>query len=105
VKVSLEGTGGTLDISEDSLKLYLFKKRAGFDKGWTTIHRADLPSPSKFYLCEEGYYEGNSSFLKSCSNKNKSTVGWENGLEVMRMFKAADLSIDSNRVISLNEVK
>lgn len=105
VKVSLEGTGGTLDISEDSLKLYLFKKRAGFDRGWTTIHRADLPSPSKFYLCEEGYYEGNSSFLKSCSNKNKSTVGWENGLEVMRMFKAADLSIDSNRVISLNEVK
>jgi predicted dehydrogenase len=105
VKLTLEGTGGTLDISEDSLKLYLFKKRGGFDKGWTTIHRADLPSPSKFYLCEEGYYEGNSSFLKSCSSKQQPIVSWEDGLEVMRVFKAADLSIDSNREISLNEVK
>jgi len=105
VKFSLEGTGGTLDISEDSLKLYLYKKRGGFDSGWTTIHRADLPSPSKFYLCEEGYYEGNSSFLKSCSIKKKSSVSWEDGLEVMRMFEAVDLSIEANREISLNEVK
>jgi predicted dehydrogenase len=105
VKISLEGTGGTLDISEDSLKLYLYKKRGGYDMGWTTIHRADLPSPSKFYLCEEGYYEGNSSFLKSCTGKKKSTVSWEDGLEIMRMIEAADLSIDSNREILLNEVK
>ncbi len=104
-KISLEGTGGTLDISEDSLKLYLYKKRGGYDRGWTTIHRADLPSPSKFYLCEEGYYEGNSSFLKNCSGNKKSTASWEDGLEIMRMIEAADLSIDSNREVLLNEVK
>jgi len=105
VKLSLEGTGGTLDISEDSLKLYLYKKRGGFDRGWTTIHRADLPSPSKFYLCEEGYYEGNCSFLRSCLSKKKSTVSWQDGLEIMRMSEAADLSIDANKEISLHEVK
>ncbi|UCE43031.1 MAG: Gfo/Idh/MocA family oxidoreductase [Candidatus Aminicenantes bacterium] len=105
VKISLEGTGGTLDISEDMLKLYLYKKRGEFNKGWTTMYRIDLPSPSKFYLCEEGYFEGNSSFLKSCSNKKKSTVSWEEGLEIMRMIEAIDLSIDSNTEISLSEVK
>jgi predicted dehydrogenase len=105
VKISVEGTGGTLDISEDNLKLYLYKKKGRFNRGWTSIHRADLPSPSKFHLCEEGYYEGNSSFLESCSNQKQSPIRWEDGLEIMRMIEAADLSIDANREISLHEVK
>lgn len=105
VKISLEGTGGTLDISEDNLKLYLYKKRGGFQKGWTSIHRADLPSPSKFHLCEEGYYEGNSSFLESCSNQKKSAIRWEDGLEIIRTTEAVNLSIDANREVSMYEVK
>jgi predicted dehydrogenase len=105
IKISLEGTGGTLDISEDNLKLYLYKKREGFHKGWTSMHRADLPSPSKFHLCEEGYYEGNSAFLESCSNQKKSAIRWEDGLEIIRTIEAADLSIEANREVSLHEVE
>ena len=103
-KISVEGTGGALDISEDNLKLYLFKKKGGFPKGWTSIHRADLPSPSKFHLCEEGYYEGNRSFLESCSKQKKSNIRWEDGLEIIRIIEAADLSIKANREVSLQEV-
>jgi UDP-N-acetylglucosamine 3-dehydrogenase len=104
VKISVEATGGTLEISDDSLKIYLNKKKGRFEKGWTVIHTADLPSPSKFFLCEEGYYEGNSSFINSCLEKKKPVVPWEDGLEVIRMIEAADLSIDSDRVIFLSEV-
>jgi myo-inositol 2-dehydrogenase/D-chiro-inositol 1-dehydrogenase len=105
VKISLEGTGGTLDISEDNLRLYLYKKRGDFHKGWTSIHRADLPSPSKFHLCEEGYYEGNRSFLESCASQKKPSIGWKDGLEIIKTIDAANLSIDTNREVSMQEVK
>jgi predicted dehydrogenase len=104
VKISIEGTAGALDFSEDNLKLYLYKKRGGIPKGWTSIHRADLPSPSKFHFCEEGYYEGNRSFLESCSNQKKSVISWEDGLAIIRTIEAADLSIETNREVSLQEV-
>ena len=104
VKITVEATGGTLEISDDSLKIYLYKKKGRFEKGWTVIHLADLPSLSRFFLCEEGYFEGNSSFINSCLEKKKPAVPWEDGLEIIRMIEAADLSIDSNRVIFLSEV-
>lgn len=105
VKMTVEATGGTLEISDDSLKIYLYKKKGQFEQGWTVIHQTDLPSPSRFFLCEEGYYEGNSSFINSCLGKKKPAVPWEDGLEITRMIEAADLSIDSNRVIFLSEVQ
>ncbi len=104
VKITVEATGGTMEITDDSLKIYLYKKKGKFEKGWTVIQLPDLPSPSRFFLCEEGYYEGNSSFIYSCLEKKKPAVSWEDGLEISRMIEAADLSIDSNRVIFLSEV-
>jgi predicted dehydrogenase len=104
-RITIEGTGGTLDISEDNLKLYLTKKKGEFARGWTSFQRADLPSPERFFLCEEGNYEGTSSFLESCSGKKQSPLSWEDGLEIIRMIEAADLAIDADREISLHEVK
>jgi myo-inositol 2-dehydrogenase/D-chiro-inositol 1-dehydrogenase len=105
VKITVEATGGTLEISDDNLKIYLYRKKGTFEKGWTIIHSADLPSPSRFFLCEEGYYEGNSSFINSCLDRDKASIPWEEGLEIVRMIEAADLSIESNREITLSEVK
>ena len=105
VKISAEGTGGTMEISDDDLKLYLYKKKAGYERGWTTIDTSDIPSPSRFFLCDEGYYEGNSSFINSCSDTKQSVVKWEDGLEIMRMIEAVHLSIDSKQIIFLEEVK
>ncbi len=104
VKITVEATGGTLEISDDTIKLYLYKKRGGYERGWTVIQQTDLPSPSRFFLCEEGYYEGNSSFINSCLDKKKPDIPWKDGLEISKMIEAADLSIDSKRVIILSEV-
>ncbi len=104
-KIAVETTGGTMEIFDDTLKIYLYKKKGKFERGWTVIHQTDLPSSSRFFLCEEGYYEGNSSFINSCLDKKKPAISWEDGLEITRMIEAADLSIDSNRVIFLSEVK
>lgn len=105
IKISVEGTGGTLEISDDYLKLYLFRKKGGIKKGWTTIDVSDLPSPSRFFLCEQGYSEANSSFIESCAEGKSPIVTWEEGLDVMRLIEAVQFSMDSNRRISLNEVK
>ncbi len=105
VQVSVEGTGGTLEISDDCLKLYLYRKKGDVEKGWTTIDVSDLPSPSRFFLCDQGCYEGNSSFIESCLKKKSPAVSWEDGLEVMRLIEAARLSMHSNREILINEVK
>lgn len=105
VRISVEGTGGSLDISAENLKLYLTKKKGEFPRGWTSYHRADLPSPSRFHLCEEGYYEATRSFLASCSRQEQPVIRWEDGLEIIRMMEAADLSIAADREISLHEVK
>jgi myo-inositol 2-dehydrogenase/D-chiro-inositol 1-dehydrogenase len=105
IKISVEGTGGTLEISDDCLKLYLFRKKGRTEKGWTTIDASDLPSPARFFLCEQGYSEANSSFIESCVEKKRPVVVWEDGLDVMRLIEAARHSMDSNRVIFLNEVK
>lgn len=105
VNISVEGTGGILEISDDNLKIYLYKKKQGLEKGWTTLNVSDIPSPARFFLCEEGYYQGNSSFIQSCSEKKKSSISWEDGLEIMRMIEAAQLSIDLKRGIFLDEVK
>ncbi len=105
VKISIEGSGGTLEVSDDRLRLYLFKKWGEFDRGWSTMHRADLPSRSRFFLCDEGYYEGNSSFLDSCLSRKKPAVGWEDGLEIARMMEAAEQAIHTNRRVVLNEVE
>ena len=105
VNISAEGTGGTLDITEDHLKLYLYRKKDKMDKGWTTIDVSDLPAAPGFFLCEEGLSEGNSSFLECCDRQTGPQIGWEDGLEVMRMIEAVRLSIGEQRVIVLNEVQ
>lgn len=105
IKITVEGIGGTLEISDDDLKLYLFRKKGGVEKGWTTIDASDLASPSGFFLCEQGYSERISSFIGSCIEQKRPVVSWEDGLEVMRLIEAARLSMGSNREISLNEVK
>jgi predicted dehydrogenase len=105
VRISVEGTGGTLEISDDCLKLYLFRKKGGVEKGWTTIDASDLASPSGFFLCEQGCYEGNSSFIESCVEMKRPVVSWEDGLDAMRLIEGARLSMDSNGEIPLKEVK
>jgi myo-inositol 2-dehydrogenase/D-chiro-inositol 1-dehydrogenase len=104
VRISVEGTGGTLEISDDCLKLYLFKKKGSLEEGWTTIDVSDIASPAGFFLCEQGCYEGNSSYIKSCIEMARPAVSWEDGLDAMRLIDAVQLSMHSKREILLKEV-
>jgi len=103
--IFIEGTQGTMEITNDSVRLYLYKETPEFKKKWTTIHRADLPATSKFYLGEEGFYEENSSFIQCCKGKQLPKVSWKEGLEVLRIVEAAYLSSQTKSLVKLDEVK
>lgn len=105
VSVIVEGTQGTMEITNDFIKLHLYKKTPQFKKGWTTVHKADLPASSRFYLAGEGYYEENSLFLQCCKEKKLPSVTWKDGMEVLRIVEALYLSNQTKRPIILDEVK
>jgi predicted dehydrogenase len=104
LRVVIEGTGGILDIADEQVKLHLYKKKAGYDKGWTSFHRADIPSPSRFFLCRDGVYEAADAFIQAAKAKKLPAFTWKEGFDIMRVVEAVRSSSAESRKISLSEV-
>jgi len=105
VNIIVEGTRGIMEISSDFLKLHMYQKTGDFDKGWTIIHRADLPSKSDLHIVEEGYYEASSSFIQNCLENQKPKFSWKESLDALKTVEAAYLSLKEKKIIKLEEVK
>ncbi|MCK4336470.1 MAG: Gfo/Idh/MocA family oxidoreductase [Candidatus Aminicenantes bacterium] len=105
VNIIVEGTRGIMEISSDFLKLHMYKKTGDFNKGWTIIHQADLPSKSDLYIVEEGYYEASSSFIRNCLENNKPKFSWKESLDALKIVEATYISLKEKKVIKLEEVK
>lgn len=99
----IEGSLGTMEVSDDSIKLYFYKKTEGFEKGWTIFDTSDLPSPSTFFLEKEGYYEGIRIFLDGVRKRKPHSISWKEGFEVMRTVEAIYRSAQSKEVVPLKE--
>jgi predicted dehydrogenase len=102
--LSIEGDNGTLELTNDYIKLYLYKAQKNFPKEWTTIHKIDMPVSSPFELGAEGLYEEDLDFIGRCLDRTPPAVTWQDGLEVQRIIEAIYRSADRRKVISLNEV-
>jgi predicted dehydrogenase len=102
--ITVEGTQGVMEINDDTLKLFTYRATKGFEKGWTILHRADLPASPRFYLGQEGSSEANGNFIDSCLKKSKPLVRWQEGLEVMRLVEAIYISVRTRQTIRLDEV-
>jgi predicted dehydrogenase len=100
----IEGSLGTMEVHDDAIKLYLYKKTEKFEKGWTTIDKSDLPAPSSLFLGEEGYYEGSRVFLDCVRQRKSHSVSWEQGFEVMRIVEAIYRSAQKKEVIPMEEI-
>ena len=100
----IEGSLGIMEVSDDFIKLFFYRKTKGFEKGWTIFDRSDLLSPSSFFLEKEGYYEGSRTFLECVRQRKPHSVSWEEGLEVMRTIEAIYRSARSKEVVPLKEV-
>jgi len=101
-RLIIEGMHGIMEISSDDIKLHLYRKTADFKKGWTTIHRVDLPSDSEIQMVEEGFYESCSAFIESCLGNKRAHVTWEESTAAMKIVEACYRSIKQNKVIRLD---
>lgn len=102
--LSIEGDNGTLELTNDYIKLYLYKAHKGYAKEWTTIHKIDMPVSARFELGAEGLYEEDQDFIDCCLDRTSPAVTWRDGLEVQRFIEAIYRSADRQKVIFLNEV-
>lgn len=105
VDIRIDGENGTLELTNDYVKLYLYKAHKGFPKEWTTIHKMDLPVTSKFELGAEGLYEEDQDFVDCCLNRTSPAVTWRDGLEVQRLIEAIYRSAERKAVVGLEEVE
>ena len=103
-RLTVEDTQGLMEVSDDKIKLHMYRKVKGFEKGWTLKHITDFPSSTEFYLGREGDSEANSAFIDSCLQKERPPASWVEGFEVMKLIESVYLSSRSNRVVRPDEV-
>jgi predicted dehydrogenase len=100
-EISLQGSGGILEINDTRLRLNLNEGTGEYGKGWTTWHRAEM-DVAEFDLSPqyggEGYYNEDLDFIKACQQKGTPRVSWFDGLKVQEMMDALYRSASEGRV-------
>ncbi len=105
MELIVEGDNGTLELNNDYVKLYLYKAAKGYPKDFTTIHKIDMPSTSRFELGAEGLYEEDQDFVRACRAGTAPAVTWADGFAVQRMIEAIYRSAERKAAVTLDEVK
>ncbi|MBN1274506.1 MAG: Gfo/Idh/MocA family oxidoreductase [Candidatus Aminicenantes bacterium] len=103
--LTIEGTRGIMEVSEESLKLFLYRSFGHFNKGWTTLCLTDLDSTEPVFYCEEGLYAAHQNFISADPAIFNNKITWQDGCDVMRTIQAAYLSAESGRPFAFNEVR
>ncbi len=104
LELVVEGNNGTLELTNDYVRLYLHKAQKNIGKEWTTIHKIDLPQTSQFELGGEGYYEEDVDFVQCCLERKSPAVTWRDGLEVQRIIEAIYLSAERRLIVSVEGI-
>jgi len=104
IQIVIEGKNGLMEITDDYIKLNLFKPVKEFNQGWTTIHKIDLCSSSKFDLGGEGYYDEDLHFIECCLNRKTPFVSWKEGLEVQKIIEAIYRSAELKQMVNLEKI-
>lgn len=104
INLTVEAENGSLDLTNDDIRLYLHRPAKGYPREWTHLYRADMPSVSDFELGGEGFYEEDKDFIDCCAERRKPLVSWSEGLEVQRIIEAIYRSAATGKAVPLKEV-
>jgi len=104
-EIHVEGDNGTMELTNDAIKLYLYKAHREYPKEWTTIHKIDLPSTSRFEIGAEGLYEEDQDFVDRCLDRRPPAVTWNDGFEVQRMIEAIYCSAAQKKIVTMGEIQ
>ena len=103
-EIHIEGENGTMELTNDYLKLYLYKAHKDLPKEWTTIHKIDMPSASRFEIGAEGLYEEDQDFIRRALDRGRPAVSWSDGFEVQRMIEAIYRSAAKKSVVRTGDL-
>jgi predicted dehydrogenase len=104
IEIFVEGSNGVMELTNDYIKINLYRDTKNYKKGWTTIHKIDLGSSSPFELGGEGYYDEDKHFIDCCLAEQKSFASWKFGLEIQKIVEAIYLSSEENNFVDLNKI-
>jgi predicted dehydrogenase len=103
-EINIEGENGTMSLTSDAIKLYLYKAHRGLPKEWTTIHKIDLGSTARFEIGAEGLYEEGEEFVDRCFDRKAPAVTWADAFAVQRIIEAVYRSAARKATVSLGEI-
>jgi len=103
INLTIEGTHGKMEVSNDMIKLYLKKSSPSFKKGWTTLHKIDIRDSAKFFLGSEEFNIEDNHFIDCCLNKKTPLVSGKDGYEVQRIIQGIYRSGEQNKVVDLDK--
>jgi predicted dehydrogenase len=103
-EINIEGENGTMSLTSDAIKLYLYKAHRGLPKEWTTIHKIDLGSTARFEIGAEGLYEEGEEFVDRCFDRKAPAVTWADAFAVQRIIEAVYRSAARKATVSIGEI-
>jgi len=99
----IEGQNGKMEVTNDMIKIYLYKSRGEFKKGWTTLHKIDLGDSADFFLGSEEFNIEDKHFVQCCLRKETPLVSGKDGLEVQRLIEGIYLSAESKTIVDMEK--
>jgi len=85
-KISIQGENGTLDITDDDIKLYLENSINSYSKGWNIIRKTDLFSGVEFDLGGPQYTLEDIDFINAIKTGNNVESNVKSSLEIHRII-------------------
>ncbi len=103
-EIVVEAENGMMTLTNDAIKLHLYRAVQGFPKDWTTIHKIDLGSTSRFEIGAEGLYEEGQDFFDRCLDRRSPAVSWADGYAVQRLIEAIYRSAAKGAAVNLGDI-
>jgi len=103
-EIAVEAENGMMTLTNDAIKLFLYKAAKGLPKDWTTIHKIDLGSTSRFEIGAEGLFEEGQDFFDRCLDRRSPAVSWRDGYAVQRLIEAIYRSAAGGGTVSLGDI-
>ena len=90
--ISVQGENGTLEVTDDELKVYLDESSSGFDSGWTVKNKTELYKGVQFDIGGPEYSAELIDFYEAISKGEKVESDVASGLRVQRVIDAMYVS-------------
>ena len=88
ISIHIQGTGGTLDVSDDLVALYLEQPRSGYSAGWTYWRLPDLYEPVSLDIGGTQYTRQMLAFLEAVRTWGNVSSDIASALKTQRVIDA-----------------